>query len=134
MIFGVSCMTMKVSKAIPAWILTVGLVVLLFAAALVRPGVGAVVQANGAVIGSLALLLVGWWAGTLVARAKGSMVDVALGGLGVGVVHAIAAVVLFGYAAGQTAAIGAPGGLLDQNMVQTVVAIAGAVAGSGIMK
>ncbi len=131
MIFGAGCMTMKVLKAIPAWTLAVGLVVLTFVAALVRPGVGAVLQANGAVIGSVVLLLVGWWAGTLVTRAKGSMVDAALGGLGVGIAHAIAAVVLFGYAAGQTAAIGT---LLDQNMVETIVAIAGAVAGSGIMR
>ena len=125
---------MKALKAQPAWIVIVALVVLVFAAAFVRPGVGAVSQANGVLIGSLVLLLVGWWAGTLVARAKGSMVDVALGGLGVGVAHMIAAIVLFGYAAGQTAAIGAPGGLLDQNILQTIVAIAGAVAGSGISK
>ncbi len=125
---------MKALKAQPAWALAVALVVVVFAAAFVRPGVGAVVQANGVLIGSLVLLLVGWWAGVLVTRAKGSMVDAALGGLGVGVVHAIAAVVLFGYAAGQTAAIGAPGGILDQNILETVVAIAGAVAGSGVMK
>ena len=125
---------MKALKAQPAWALAVALVVVVFAAAFVRPGVGAVVQANGVLIGSLVLLLVGWWAGVLVTRAKGSMVDAALGGLGVGVVHAIAAVVLFGYAAGQTAAIGAPGGILDQNILETVVAIAGAVAGSGVTK
>ena len=125
---------MKAMKAQPAWVFIVALVVLVFAAAFVRPGVGAVVQANGVVVGSLVLLLVGWWAGVLVTRAKGNMVDAALGGLGVGVAHMIAAIVLFGYAAGQTAAIGAAGGILDQNLVETIVAIAGAVAGSGVTK
>lgn len=125
---------MKALKAQPAWVFIVALVVLVFAAVMVRPGVAGVVQANGVVVASLVLLLVGWWAGVLVTRAKGTMVDAALGGLGVGVAHAIAAIVLFGYAAGQTAAIGAPGGLLDQNIIQTIVAIAGAVAGSGVTK
>ncbi len=122
---------MKVMKATPAWALAVGLVVLAFLAAWVRPGVGTNLQASGLIIGSVVLLLVGWWAGVLVVRAKGNMVDAALGGLGVGVVHAIAAVILFGYATGQTASIGP---LLDQNMIETIAAIAGAVAGSGIMK
>lgn len=120
---------MKALKAQPAWALAVALVVLIFAAAFVRPGVGAVLQANGVLIGSLVLLLVGWWAGVLVTRAKGSMVDAALGGVGVGVAHAIAAVVLFGYVAGIPIAT-----LLDQNIVETIVAIAGAVAGSGVTK
>ena len=125
---------MKALKAQPAWIVIVALVVLVFVVVMVRPGAAGVVQANGMIVGSFVLLFVGWWAGVLVARAKGSMVDVALGGLGVGVAHMIAAIVLFGYAAGQTAAIGAPGGLLDQNIIETVVAIAGAVAGSGVTK
>ncbi len=125
---------MKVSKATPAWTLAVALVVLAFATGIVRPGVGTVLQANGVVIASVVLLLVGWWAGALVRRAKGNMTDVAVAGLGVGVAHAIAAVVLFGYAAGQTAAIGASGGLLDQNIIETIAAIAGAVAGSGVTK
>lgn len=120
---------MKVMKATPAMALAVLLPVLAFVGALVRPGVGAVLQANGVIICSVTLLLIGWWAGALIARAKGTMIDTALGGLGVGVTHAIAAVVLFGYVAGMPIAI-----LLDQYILMAIVAIVGAVAGSGIMK
>lgn len=120
---------MKALRAMPAMALAAVIALLAFAAALARPGVGAVLQANGAMIGAVTLVIIGWWAGALVVKAKGSLTDAAVAGIGVGVAHGITAIVLFGYGGG-----GDIGMLLDGNIVETLVALGGAVAGAGIAK
>ena len=121
-------MTKTLKSAKPAIILSIILPILAFAIAIVRPGIGAMLATNGLVFATPPILLIGWWAGVLVKRSKGSYIDAGLGGLSVGVAHGIVAIVLFGYAAG-----GSVAQLLDMNIIETIVAIAGAVAGSGII-
>ena len=118
--------TLKSAK--PAIVLSIILPILAFAVALVQPGVGTLLATNGLIFATPTILLIGWWAGVLVKKSKGSYIDAGIGGLAVGVAHGIVAIALFGYVAG-----GSITQLLDMNIIETIVAVAGAVAGSGII-
>lgn len=93
-------MTKTLKAAKPAIVLAVILPIIVFVAALVQPGVGAVLQSNSLIVAAPTILLIGWWAGVLVKRSKGSYIDAGVGGLAVGVAHTVTAIILFGLVAG----------------------------------
>ncbi|MBI4173581.1 MAG: hypothetical protein HY519_02570 [Candidatus Aenigmarchaeota archaeon] len=117
-----------VNAAYPAMALAAVLPVLAFVAAMALPSVGTALMASGLTVGTPVILLIGWWAGVLARKAKGGHLEAGIAGLGVGIAHAILAVVLFGLVAG-----GSIAQLVDGNVIYTLVAIGSGVAGGGIM-
>ena len=120
-------MTRVLKAVMPAAYLTVFLVVALFVVAFARSGVAAALNTNGLLIGIVPITVVGWWAGVLARRSKGTLADTFTAGLAVGLLHGVLAIVLFGYVAA-----GSLGPLLDLAILGTLLSIVGAVAGAGI--
>lgn len=119
----------KVLKAVmPAAYLTAFVVVAFFVLGFARQSVATAILANPYIIGVPVTLVIGLWAGVLVRRAKGTLADAFTGGLAVGLLHGVLAIVLFGYVAGGTI-----GTLLDISIVFVMVSIIAAVAGAGII-
>ena len=120
-------MTKVLKTVMPAAYLTAFVVIAFFVLGFARQSVAAAIMVNPFVIGVPVTLIIGLWAGVLVKRAKGTLADAFTGGLAIGLLHGVLAIVLFGYVA--QAALGP---LLDLSIVFVMVSITSAVVGAGI--
>ncbi len=119
---------MKIFKAVlPAIYLWLFLDVVAFAALWAYPAAGTLFDANQFVILMPVIVLIGWWAGVLVRRAKGTIIHAAVGGFLVGLVDSIFSVILFSVVGALPVA-----SILGVAVIEIWVTIAAAVAGSGI--